>query len=147
MHYQGRQFYRKILELPDKKISLAVQPSAKSNKISFLWPHIWKLSLRHLTASATCRIASQLLTTLLTFELVKYESVAESLDNMLTSMDLNGPIECDASSLSLWTTVMKIRQSQNLLAEYDVCRTILRWLFRCWCPCKWSALGFSTRSR
>ena len=72
---------------------------------------------------------------LLAAQLVMYTEVADVVDSMLGSVDLNGPAAVTEPAATLWTmlAVLKARQSPGTM--YDTSERILRWLFIRWKPC------------
>lgn len=82
---------------------------------------------------------------LLNCRLVRYNEIADIVDNMIASVDLNGPAECVDSASTLWSVLVLLRSRENLDTVSETSEHILRWLCNGWSPCKLSACS-STRS-
>lgn len=76
------------------------------------------------------------MTILLNLGLVQYTDVADLVDAMTRSADLNGPAECDESATSLWTTLLELRGRAQFGSISESCDMVLSWLFKRWSPCK-----------
>lgn len=70
----------------------------------------------------------------LTSKLVQYADIADLVEGMTRSVDLNGPAECDESATSLWTMLLVLRGRDNLNSAPETSGNILRWLFSRWSP-------------
>ena len=66
--------------------------------------------------------------------IIEYGDVAELVDGMFTSPDLNGPAECDAAATQLWHVLLTLRGRENLSSFAALSGTILSWLFKRWSP-------------
>lgn len=73
---------------------------------------------------------------LLESQLVQYTDIADLVDSMTRSIDLNGPAECDESATTLWTILLILRGRAHLGSVSESCDTVLGWLFSRWSPCK-----------
>lgn len=71
--------------------------------------------------------------------LVHYADVADLIEGMTRSVDLNGPAECDESATLLWAILLVLRGHDNMSSAPEASANVLRWLFRRWSP------GESTR--
>ncbi|KAL6721631.1 Serine/threonine-protein kinase tel1 [Lecanora helva] len=60
--------------------------------------------------------------------------VADLVDGMVRSVDLNGPAEYDDSATNLWTTLLIRKERENLGATPETPENVLRWLFNRWSP-------------
>ena len=87
-----------------------------------------------MTSSITCGVACQALAIILENRLVDYSDVADLVDSMLISTELNGPSVCDGASTRLWIVLLWQRRRENLITDAEMSSTILRWLYRCWSP-------------
>jgi len=74
------------------------------------------------------------MTSFLDSRLVQYSDVADLVDTMTRSVDLNGPAECDESATTLWTVLLLHRNQENLNAAPEISENVLRWLFSRWSP-------------
>jgi ataxia telangiectasia mutated family protein len=68
--------------------------------------------------------------------LVRYVDIADSVDTMLGSVDLHGPIEFTESAVELWRLIISSKARHNPGQIYDTSERVLRWLFTRWKPCK-----------
>ena len=71
---------------------------------------------------------------LLNYGLVEYPDIADLVESMIKSVDLNGPAECDDSSTTLWTILLVLRGREHLSSASEPFDSILRWLFGRWNP-------------
>ena len=71
---------------------------------------------------------------ILDLALVLYSDVADVVDDMIKSVDLNGPAECNDSATMLWTTLVVLKGRENLGSASEASENILRWLFHRWSP-------------
>ena len=114
-------------------LSLASQVNHSTDLVAF-WPHIWRLLFRHMATSSLCRVACQTLAIILEQGLVTWSDVADLVNSMLSSSELNGPSLCDDGSTRLWVTLLWLKQRENLIVDIEMSSTILRWFYRCWNP-------------
>lgn len=73
---------------------------------------------------------------LLNFELVRYDEIADIVDNVLSSAELNGPADCVDSACSLWSILVLLRGRENLGSVPESSESILRWICNRWSPSK-----------
>ena len=66
--------------------------------------------------------------------LVAYTDIADLVEGMTKSVDLNGPAECGESSTTLWTIILVLRGQENLSSASECSDCVLRWLFNRWSP-------------
>lgn len=71
---------------------------------------------------------------LLNKEHVQYKDVVNTVDLMIASVDLNGPIDCVDSACTLWSVILLLRGRENLGLVFETSEHILRWLCRRWRP-------------
>ena len=76
--------------------------------------------------------------TILDLALVQYADIADIVDGMTKSVDLNGPAECNDSATTLWTILVTLKGRENLGSASEASENILRWLFHRWGPGKYS---------
>ena len=74
--------------------------------------------------------------TILDLALVQYADIADIVDSMTKSVDLNGPAECNDSTATLWTILVTLKGRENLGSASEASENILRWLFHRWSPGK-----------
>ena len=66
--------------------------------------------------------------------LIQYADVADIVDDMVKSVDLNGPAECNDSATTLWTILVVLKGRENLGSASEASENVLRWLFHRWSP-------------
>ena len=72
----------------------------------------------------------------LDYGLVRYNDIADVADRMISSIDLNGPVDCVDSATTLLSILLILRSRENLGLVYETSEQVLRWLFHRWNPCK-----------
>ncbi|MCJ1468855.1 Serine/threonine-protein kinase tel1 [Pseudocyphellaria aurata] len=108
-----------------------------------IWHRAWRLAARHITLSATCRAACQLMAVVLNFELIRYNEVSDVVDNMVSSVDLNGPAECVDSASTLWSIIVLLRGREHVGSVSETSKHIIRWLCNRWSPSKWASRDYA----
>lgn len=73
---------------------------------------------------------------LLDQELVRYTDVADVADGMISSMDLNGPVNAVDSALKLCSILALQRGQDNSLLAAETADRFSNWLFHSWRPSK-----------
>ncbi|KAL7626805.1 Serine/threonine-protein kinase tel1 [Parahypoxylon ruwenzoriense] len=114
--------------------SLTPQASAADDTLSTLWKQVWQIAVRSVSMTANCRAASVLLHSIITHELVSYRDIADDINSMITTADVNGPAVVVDSSLVLMTTLLYLRNFQLPSASYATCNHVVRWAFFRWDP-------------
>lgn len=112
------------------------QHVARTVDFNDFWLQTWRLVARNITSTSTCRAACQLMAVLLESGLVQYTDVADLVDSMTRSIDLNGPAECDESATVLWSILLVLRGRTHLGSVSESCDIVLNWLFNRWSPCE-----------
>ena len=100
------------------------------------WLQIWRLAARKITSEATCHAACHTMATILDQRLIDFVDVADLVEAMLSSVDLNGPAIFTDSSVALWCILINLRARVNPSLVHDTSERILRWMFVRWNPCK-----------
>jgi len=72
---------------------------------------------------------------ILNTQLVIYTEVADIVDTMFGSVDLNGPAVFTESAATLWSMLIVLKVRQNPGTMHDTSERVLRWLFVRWKPC------------
>ncbi|KAI4258557.1 MAG: hypothetical protein LQ352_001192 [Teloschistes flavicans] len=114
--------------------SAAGQEAASTSDIRVVWIQVWRVVARHLTLTTTCRAACQVMSILLDQELVRYTDVADVADGMISSMDLNGPVNAVDSALKLCSILALQRGQDNSLLAAETADRFSNWLFHSWRP-------------
>ena len=81
---------------------------------------------------------------ILDLALIQYADVADVVDGMIKSVDLNGPAECNESAATLWTVLLVLKGRENLGSASEASENTLRWLFHRWNPGMYSIRGGRT---
>lgn len=84
--------------------------------------------------TANCRASSILLHSIITNKLVTYRDIADDINSIVTTADVNGPAVVVDSSLVLMTTLLHLRNQQLPGASYATCNHVVRWMFFRWDP-------------
>jgi hypothetical protein len=71
---------------------------------------------------------------ILKLKLIPYESISETAESMLSSIELNGPALLADSSSSLWTTLIRLRTAENPSFFGQTSDRVLHWFFSKWSP-------------
>ncbi|KAI1771338.1 hypothetical protein F4818DRAFT_210746 [Hypoxylon cercidicola] len=114
--------------------SLAPQTSATDSTLSATWKQIWQIAVRSVSMTANCRASSILLHSIITRDLVSYRDIADDVNSMVTTADVNGPAVVVDSSLMLMTKLLHLRNFQLPSASYTTCNHIVRWMLFRWDP-------------
>ena len=120
--------------------SAAGQQSAHSADLESTWLQAWRLVARNITSSATCRSACYLMMVVLGKALIKYPDISDLIDSILSSVDLNGPVDCVDSALELWSVLLVLISKEKTCSVYDTSERVIRWFFNRWKPGKPFAL-------
>ncbi|OTA80433.1 hypothetical protein M434DRAFT_401759 [Hypoxylon sp. CO27-5] len=114
--------------------SLTPQTSAIDGTLSALWKQIWQIAVRAVSMATSCRASSVLLYSIITHELVSYRDIADDINSMIMTSDVNGPAVVVDSSLVLMTALLHLRNFQLPSASYATCNHVVRWMFFRWDP-------------
>ena len=68
--------------------------------------------------------------------IVEYINIAEVVNRMISSVDLDGPADCVDSATTMWSFLLTLRGRDNLGRVFETSEQILRWLFNRWNPCE-----------
>ena len=80
--------------------------------------------------------------TILVCRLLAFNSIAESIDTIVSSTDLNGPSVLTDSTVSFWTSLWRIRNVEAPSASGLTSERILHWLFSKWAPGSFPFVGW-----
>ncbi|RYO97250.1 hypothetical protein DL764_007350 [Monosporascus ibericus] len=107
---------------------------AKARELSGLWKQSWQFAARSVTMTGTCRASSLLLYSVLTNDLLPYRDIADDVNAMITTADVNGPAVVVDSSLLFMTKLLHLLNYQLPSASYATCNHVVRWMFLRWDP-------------
>ncbi|KAI0382871.1 hypothetical protein F5Y04DRAFT_44982 [Hypomontagnella monticulosa] len=114
--------------------SLTSQANAVDKTLSGLWKQVWQIAVRAVSMTTNCRASSVLLHSTVTHNLVSYRDIADDINSMVMTADVNGPAVVVDSSLILMTTLLHLRNFQLPSASYTTCNHVVRWMFFRWDP-------------
>lgn len=75
------------------------------------------------------------MTVILKCELLGYNDTADTIESMVSSVDLNGPPSITDSALSFWSMLMKLRTKANPSLGPATAKQICGWLRGTWTLC------------
>ncbi|CAI6341211.1 unnamed protein product [Periconia digitata] len=122
----------------------AFQRVAKSNALSHLWVSAWKTASRVITSSSSSRAACHFMDVVLRLKVIPYSAVSETVQTMLTSVELNGPALLTESTTSLMTTLIQEVIAGSPTHYKSSAERVLNWLLSKWTPSLWSERSYVT---
>ncbi|RYP22249.1 hypothetical protein DL765_001763 [Monosporascus sp. GIB2] len=114
--------------------AFSLRPFTKARELSGLWKQSWQFAARSVTMAGTCRASSLLLYSILTNDLLPYRDIADDVNAMITTADVNGPAVVVDSSLLFMTKLLHLLNYQLPSASYATCNHVVRWMFLRWDP-------------
>ncbi|KAH9900647.1 phosphatidylinositol 3 [Xylariomycetidae sp. FL2044] len=114
--------------------SIASRPCAHDKSLSATWRQAWQIAARSVSMTATCRSSSFLLHSIITNELVDYRDVADDINSIVTTADVNGPATLGDSSLVLMMVLLNLRNYHLPNASHASCNHVVRWMLFRWDP-------------
>ncbi|KAJ0425430.1 hypothetical protein BJY00DRAFT_308175 [Aspergillus carlsbadensis] len=112
--------------------SIAASPTANAPSLTKYWQQVWDLTSRASTSQFTSRAACNLQNSILEFGLLDYSEVSETINSMLTFVNLNGPSALSDSSLELWARVIRMTAQINPGSVSKASSQICAWLREAW---------------
>ncbi|KAL4968895.1 DNA-binding protein kinase TEL1 [Aspergillus stella-maris] len=112
--------------------SIAASPKADVTSLKRYWQQAWDLTTRALTSQSTSRAACHLLNIILHYGLLDYSAVSETVNSMLSFVNLNGPATLSDASLDLWATVVRMIAQTNPGSASHASGQICAWLRDAW---------------
>jgi len=110
------------------------QQKATAPRFQTAWVKIFQIASRSLTSTATSRSACHLMSAILDARLVQYISVADTIEGIVSSIELTGPATLCDSTISFWTCVLHTIAAENPSAATMSTERILHWLCNRWTP-------------
>ena len=98
------------------------------------WTQVWQIVARSVSLPGTSRAACALLHTILEADLIKYHTISEDINRIVTTADVNGPAVLVDSSLTLMLHLLQLRNSRLPSASQTTCHHVIRWIFLRWNP-------------
>ncbi|KAM0271737.1 hypothetical protein ACHAPA_002502 [Fusarium lateritium] len=99
-----------------------------------IWRQVWHLATRSVSLPGTSRAACILLHAIIEADVLPYHTIAQDINNVVTTADVSGPsVLCDAS-ISLMFHILHLRNGRIPSASQSTCHHIIRWVFLRWNP-------------
>ncbi|KAK5652501.1 hypothetical protein OQA88_10406 [Cercophora sp. LCS_1] len=114
--------------------SVAAHEQSRDSSLSSQWKQIWQQTVRSLSLPSVTRAACVLLKSMLKAELVIRQELSEDLTLMITTADISGPAVLVDSSLTLMSTLLRLRNILFPNASQATASHITRWVFVKWNP-------------
>ncbi|KAL5051771.1 hypothetical protein BDW71DRAFT_169420 [Aspergillus fruticulosus] len=111
---------------------IAVSPQAGDPSLKRYWQQAWDLTSRASTSQFTSRAACHLQNSILQYGLLDYSAVAETINSMLSFVNLNGPSTVSDASLELWASVIRMTAQINPGSVSNASVQICAWLRDAW---------------
>ncbi|KAL7925925.1 hypothetical protein ACQKWADRAFT_283434 [Trichoderma austrokoningii] len=98
------------------------------------WEQIWHSAARLISLPAASRAACLLIHCVIETDILPYHYLADDINKMITTADINGPgVICD-TSLALLSHLYHLRNSKLPSASQSTSSYIIRWIFLRWNP-------------
>lgn len=114
--------------------------ASPSEDATATWRQVWHLSARAVSLPGTSRAACVLARIILEAELLPYHMLAEEVNNIVTTADVNGPATLSDTSLALMLRMFHVRNARLPNASQSTCSYIIRWIFLRWNPSAYTTL-------
>ncbi|KAJ2984709.1 hypothetical protein NUW58_g5918 [Xylaria curta] len=114
--------------------SLAPKSVPLDSSLGALWKQAWQVAVRSVSMTGTCRAASFLLNSILTYDLLAYSDIMGDISDMVTTADVNGPAVLVDSSLILMTALLQLRNHHLPNASHATNNHVIRWMLSRWFP-------------
>ncbi|KAL4735327.1 hypothetical protein BDV11DRAFT_173914 [Aspergillus similis] len=111
---------------------IAASPQAAKPPLKRYWQQAWDLTSRASTSQFTSRAACHLQNSILQYGLLDYTAVAETINSMLSFVNLNGPSTVSDASLELWASVIRMTAQTNPGSVSNASLQICAWLRDAW---------------
>ncbi|KAL4941065.1 hypothetical protein BDV06DRAFT_195262 [Aspergillus oleicola] len=112
--------------------SIAASPEADAPSLKRYWQQAWDLTARASTSQFTSRAACHLQNSILHYRLLDYSAVSETVNSMLSFVNLNGPASLSDASLELWAGILRMMAQINPGSASNVSSQICAWLRDAW---------------
>ena len=126
--------------------SFTFDQTADDVELLGLWKQAWQFAVRSVSMTGTCRASSLLLNSILANDLLPFRDIADDINIMITTADVNGPAVVVDSSILLMTSLLHRLNYQLPSASYATCNHVVRWIFLRWDPGKHSGSSSSCDS-
>lgn len=112
--------------------SIAGCKCASAGELKTSWIHVWELASRALPSPIASRAACTLMCAILHSQLLGYVDVVNTIESVVSSVDLNGPGSLTDSSLCLWRMFMELKSKANPAQTQEMAKQICGWLKTTW---------------
>lgn len=124
----------------ERCFSCAAQPFASTTHLTSSWERVWQSAIRNLTSPASFRAACHTLAVVLAADVLGYARVKESIEDLLSKLDVLGPVyACDSSlkfvSLLAARQVSKKPGDGKIIVEHT-----MHWFFARWNPSQFPSI-------
>ena len=124
-------YITRLTQMPS--LAYCVVP-ASAPKIKDVWLQAWRSCARLIPKTASCRAACHLMAVLIERQKVDFSSISDTIDLVLSSVDLHGPADFCDSSAHLWVCVNRLRAQHQPALVQDTSAKTLQWLLARWRP-------------
>jgi ataxia telangiectasia mutated family protein len=100
------------------------------------WKMTWPLAVRAMDHPDTCRAASFLLRVMLDTGHIPYQSIANDINSIVTTAEVNGPKVLVDSSIQLMAQIQAMRNAKLPNASQETSLHIIQWSMARWMPVK-----------
>jgi ataxia telangiectasia mutated family protein len=114
--------------------ALALSGHANVPELEDRWILAWQVSARLIIMPGTCRDACNLMYQLLRTEVIPFSATSASLNVLMASVELNGPVLMTDSSLGLLTTLLKLSNAEIKNATSSTRERSVQWFLSKWNP-------------
>ncbi|KAK7540314.1 hypothetical protein IWX49DRAFT_592680 [Phyllosticta citricarpa] len=112
----------------------AVQSVSATPDFKPLWAVVWQLSSRNLGLESSSRAAAHVMDVILRLGLIDSPVVLETVDAIISSVELNGPAAFNEAAVSLWISIVDVRGAESPHSLDTVLERMLRWFSSKWNP-------------
>jgi ataxia telangiectasia mutated family protein len=112
--------------------SCILRKGANAANLAAVWKQTWQITVRTISLPATSRAACFLLHMILETDLIPYHLIADDINSIVTTADVNGPAILVDSSLNLMLHLLQARNTRLPSASQTTCHHVIRWAFRKW---------------
>ncbi|KAK2789529.1 Serine/threonine-protein kinase tel1 [Onygenales sp. PD_12] len=112
--------------------SVASCPAAASPELRHTWSQVWELASRTIASPGTSRAACNLMTGMMHFKLLDYSSIADAVELITSSVDLNGPAGLTDTALVMWSAMVNFRAKVNPTQSQEMAKQICAWIRSNW---------------
>ncbi|KAF2835398.1 hypothetical protein M501DRAFT_1060914 [Patellaria atrata CBS 101060] len=123
--------------------SCTLQHSTAASSFDSLWISLWNVASRNITTSISCRAACRFMDVAIRTNRVKFSSIADTVDGILSSIEINGPALLTDTTSSLWITILRMRSAERPSSFASMSERILTWLFSKWNPSNFDQWAYS----